>query len=181
MAFAIARAFAAVALIGSAGIAVAQEAPPPVVVVEPPPPSSTTPGGKLVTSFSSFAGSEENSASLVNGLRSGSPITLTGPSAVPGPGGTPLIETTTFTAPTKPMGYGNVRIATSLAEAQLASQGITNPTPTELQGALMGTTTGTGPTATTTQGILQMRASGMGWGKIANTMGFKLGPVMSGK
>ena len=79
------------------------------------------------------------------------------------------------------MGYGNVRIALSLAEAQLASQGISNPTATELQGALMGSTT-IGPAGTTTtEGVLQMRASGMGWGQIANTMGYKLGPIMSGK
>jgi len=70
------------------------------------------------------------------------------------------------------------QVCIALARAQLASQGITNPTTAQLQGALVGTTNTDG---TMTQGILQMRASGMGWGKIANTMGFKLGAVMSGK
>ncbi len=171
----IARAIAGLVLLGAAGVATAQTAPPPATAPTTQPATAETPTGKLVSTFSGFAGSEENAASLVNGLRTGSAITLTGGA---GTGGG---ETTTFTSPTRPMGYGNIRIAMSLAEAQLASQGVTNPTPTQLQGALMGTTTGTGADATTTQGILQMRASGMGWGQIANSMGFKLGPVMSGK
>lgn len=145
-------------------------------IADPVPATAAVPGDKLITSFSGFAGSPENSASLVNGLRTGTPITLTDPAVVGGP---PPVSTT-FTSPAKPMGYGNIRIALSLAEAQLASQGITNPTATELQGALIGTTT-TGPGGTTTtDGVLQMRASGMGWGKIADTMGYKLGPVISG-
>lgn len=32
----------------------------------------------------------------------------------------------------------------------------------------------------TLAGVLQMRAQGMGWGQIANSLGFKLGPVVSG-
>jgi hypothetical protein len=62
------------------------------------------------------------------------------------------------------MGYGNVNIALSLAEASLKQQGITNPTPEQLQGALMG--------------VLRQRANGKGWGQIANSMGFKLGEVV---
>ncbi|MGV0951521.1 MAG: hypothetical protein ACOYB3_12685 [Azonexus sp.] len=144
---------------------------------DPVPATASVPGDKLISSFSGFAGSTENSASLVNGLRTGASITLTDSVVAGGPPPT----STTFTSPAKPMGYGNIRIALSLAEAQLASQGITNPTATELQGALMGTTT-TGPGGTTTtDGVLQMRASGMGWGKIANTSGYKLGPVISGR
>jgi hypothetical protein len=147
-----------------------------VAIADPVPATAAVPSGKLVSSFSDFAGSPENSASLVNGLRSGTPITLTDPAVAGGP---PPVSTT-FTSPTKPMGYGNVRIALSLAQAQLASQGISNPTATELQGALMGSTVvGPGGT-TTTDGILQMRASGMGWGQIANANGVKLGPVISG-
>ncbi len=146
-------------------------------VADPVPAAATTPSGKLTASFSDFAGSPENSASLVNGLRTGAPITLTDPAVAGGP----PPNSTTFTSPAKPMGYGNVRIALSLAQAQLASEGITNPTAAELQGALIGRTY-VGPEGmTTTDGVLQMRASGMGWGKIANTMGYKLGPVVSGK
>jgi hypothetical protein len=62
------------------------------------------------------------------------------------------------------MGFGNVNIALSLAEASLKQQGITNPTSEQLQGALMS--------------VLQQRADGKGWGQIANSMGFKLGEVV---
>lgn len=142
------------------------------------PAAATTPESKLTAQFTELAGSKENAAALVSGLRTGSAITLTSPPPS-GTSGTPVGTATTFTAPTKPMGYGNVRIALSLAKSQLASQGISNPTPEQLQGALVGTQGGSGTTAQS--GILQMRADGMGWGKIANTMGVKLGAVMSGK
>lgn len=131
---------------------------------------ATVPATRLADNFSGWAGSQENAAALVGGLRTGSAITLSTP-AVDGT----TTTTTTFSPTTKPMGYGNVRIALSLARTQLASQGITNPTPEQLQGALAGTP------GSATQGVLQMRASGMGWGQIANSMGVKLGAVMSGK
>ena len=148
----------------------------------PPPSTSTTsstvsmPQSKLVSSFTPLAGSTENATSLVNGLRSGSTIVLTAPSDTPGA----PPDTVTFSPTPRPMGYGNVRIALSLAKYQLASQGITQPTPEQLQTALMGTPTISGTSSSQT-GILQMRASGMGWGQIANSMGVKLGAVMSGK
>ena len=138
---------------------------------------ASTPTDKLIARFSTFAGSEDNAASLVNGLRTGSEITLAGSNSSGS-----ASESVTFTSPTKPTGYGNIRIALSLAEAQLASEGITQPTPQQLQTALMGDMSGaTAQTTSQTQGILQMRASGMGWGRIANAMGFKLGTVMSGR
>lgn len=165
-----ARTFAALALLCAVGAAEAQTLTAPVAPSgsTAAPTAASVPTGKLVSTFSSLAGSRENSASLINGLRSGSVITLNSPT-----GGTSAGESLSFSAPTRPMGYGNVRIAMSLAEAQLASQGISNPTPTQLQGALMGTTS--------TPGILQMRASGMGWGQIAKSSGFRLGAVISGK
>jgi hypothetical protein len=147
------------------------------------PATASNPDSKLVASFTDLAGSQENATSLVNGLRTGSAITLVEP--VPQTGPTPPGSTTatptsiTFSPGTKPMGYGNIRIALSLARTQLVSQGITNPTAEQLQGALMGTQAGA--TGTATQGVLQMRASGMGWGQIANSMGVNLGAVMSGK
>lgn len=165
-----ARTFSALVLFCAIGSAGAQTLTAPVVPSgsTAAPTAASVPTGKLVSTFSSFAGSAENSASLINGLRSGSVITLSSPS-----GGTSAGESLSFSAPTRPMGYGNVRIAMSLAEAQLAGQGISNPTPTQLQGALTGTAT--------TQGILQMRAAGMGWGQIAKLSGFRLGAVISGK
>jgi hypothetical protein len=110
--------------------------------------------------FSTFAGSSANSTSLVTGLRKGGAIKLTGAG-----------ETTTFTSPTKPMGYGNVTRALDLAQRELAAGGITDPTPKELQAALMGGTV-SGPNGEFTyQGVLQMRADGMGWGQIAHEIG----------
>ncbi|HET9403888.1 MAG TPA: hypothetical protein VFO57_04860 [Burkholderiales bacterium] len=157
-------------------LAQAQDSPPPAVVTG----SSSQVETRLVGSFSGFAGSDDNAQSLVTGLRQGSEITLT----AAGTGGQ-AGETATFTPPTRPMGYGNVRISLALAQESLAQNGITQPTPEQLKAALAGGTiaTGTGEAGATTQlpGILQMRADGMGWGQIANSMGVKLGHVISGR
>jgi hypothetical protein len=87
------------------------------------------------------------------------------------------------------MGFGNVFISLALAKQQLGQLGITQPTPEQLQAALTGgtvttnagtTVAGTTPTSTNLQGILTMRSQNMGWGQIAQKLGFKLGPVVSG-
>ena len=104
----------------------------------------------LVDRYTTLAGSKRNAASLVNGLLEGSEVKLTR-------GRT----TRTFTPPTGKMGYGNADIALALAEASLKERGITRPTPEQLEGTLME--------------ILKLRASGKGWGQIAQTHGYKLG------
>lgn len=146
--------------------------------------------GKIAGDFSSFLGSD--STAVVTGLRNGTPITLTRTTTVPSttPGGAPITTTTTtvITPPTGHMGHGNVYISLALAKQQLSSFGISQPTPQQLQAALTGgaitLTTGSGTTATTTtnnlQGILTLRSQNMGWGQIAQKLGYKLGPVMSG-
>ena len=78
------------------------------------------------------------------------------------------------------MGYGNVSISLALARAQLAQQGITEPTPAQLQTALLGGSITANGTTVTYRGILQMRADGMGWGEIAHSFGARLGPIVSG-
>lgn len=149
--------------------------------------TASTQGGakvidKISAEFSSFLGSDAKA--VVTGLRSGTPITLT--STAPGstPGAPPVITTTTINPPTGKMGFGNVFISLALAKQQLNQLGITQPTPQQLQAALLGgsITTGSGTTATTTnlQGILTLRSQNMGWGQIAQKLGFKLGPVVSG-
>jgi len=100
-------------------------------------------------------GSEASAKTLVNGLRDGTDF---------------KIGSTSFDPPTGKLGYGNVNIALSLAEKSLADQGIANPTPAQLQSALIG--------ASAKPGILAQRADGQGWGQIAQSMGFKLGEVM---
>jgi hypothetical protein len=123
--------------------------------------------GQLVERYTGLAGSKENATSLVTGLRDGKEVRLTNAQG-----------SETFTPSTGKMGYGNVDHALALAEASLRQQGITNPTPAQLEAALMGgkITLASGKTVEL-QGVLQMRASGMGWGQIANSMGFKLGDV----
>ena len=144
---------------------------------------------KISSDFSSFLGSDANS--VVTGLRNGTPISLISTTTTPSPtpGGLPVTSTTTtvITPPTGHMGFGNVYISLALAKQQLSTLGITQPTPQQLQAALTGgtitQTTGTGATPTTTttnmQGILTMRSQNMGWGQIAQKLGFKLGPVMA--
>ena len=133
---------------------------------------------KISSDFSTFAGSTANSTSLATGLRTGGPITLTSTDAKG------VITETTFSPPTGRMGNGNVSISLALAKQNLANLGITQPTPEQIQAAL---TNGPGGTITlpngSTQpltGVLTYRAQGMGWGKISQTFGYKLGPVISG-
>lgn len=130
---------------------------------------------RISSDFSTFAGSTDNSSSLVTGLRSGSPITLSSTDAKG------VTTTTTFTPPTGKMGYGNVFTSLALAKNQLAGLGITQPTAQDIQAALNGgnVTLPNGDTKTLT-GVLALRAQGMGWGRIAQAQGTKLGPVISG-
>ena len=118
---------------------------------------------QLTAKYTSLAGSQENASSLVAGLRDGKEVTLTKEGT-----------TETFTPPTGKMGFGNVDNALALAEASLKQQGITNPTPAQLEAALMGgeITNAKGETVQM-KSILQMRADGQGWGQIAHSLGFK--------
>jgi hypothetical protein len=145
--------------------------------------------GKMSGDFNSFLGSDSNA--VVTGLRNGTPITLTRTTTTPSatPGGLPVTttNTTVITPPTGQMGHGNVYISLALAKQQLNTMGINEPTPQQLQAALTGgsitQTYGAGAAATTRttqlRGILTMRSEKMGWGKIAQELGTKLGPVMS--
>ena len=124
---------------------------------------------RLVDKFTRFAGSRANAESLVNGLRNDQEVKLT--STTQG--------SATFTPKTDKMGFGSVNIALTLAKATLAEQGITKPTPDQIKAALNGgTVTNSSGRQVTLPGILAQRASGMGWGKIAQANGFKLGELM---
>lgn len=106
----------------------------------------------LIAKYTTLAGSKQNANSLVSGLRDGKQVTLKK--------GT---TTETFTPPTGKMGYGNVDHTLALASASLEKKGITNPTPAQLEAAVME--------------ITRMRADGKGWGQIADAKGFKMGEV----
>jgi antitoxin (DNA-binding transcriptional repressor) of toxin-antitoxin stability system len=165
----------AAALAGPAPVARADDAAALTGEIQTMDASATTKGtgavtGKIAADFQTFAGSKENSTALVTGLRNGSEITLTQP-------GKP---SATFTPATRPMGYGNVSTSLSLARYQLAQQGITNPTPEQLKTALNGGTITYNGKTVAYDGITQMRADGLGWGQIAQQVGTKLGPVVSG-
>jgi len=110
--------------------------------------------------YQSFAGSNANFESLAVGMRRGSSITLTEGA-----------ESVTFAPPTRPMGYGNITRAIDLASRQLSTAGIAEPTPEQVQAALMGGTVSTPKGDVTLQGVLQLRSQGMGWGQIAHAVG----------
>ena len=133
--------------------------------------------GKISGDFNSFLGSDANA--VVTGLRNGTPITLTRTTTTP----VTTTNTAVITPPTGQMGHGNVYISLALAKYQLNQMGITEPTPQQLQASLTGgtitQTTASGTTTTNMQGILTMRSQHMGWGKIAQQLGTKLGPVVS--
>jgi len=132
---------------------------------------------RLSGQFATFAGSDANAQALVDGLRNGSTVVLA--TATTNPDGTTSTSQTTLQPATGKLGYGNVKIALSLAEASLAKAGITDPTAEELAAALNGgTLTLADGTSVELQGVLAARAAGEGWGQIANAMGFKLGDVM---
>ena len=84
----------------------------------------------------------------------------------------------TFTPPTGPMGFGNINIALSLAKAELAAQGITQPTPSQIQTALLGGKLTTASDTSDFPGVLTLRSEGNGWGEIAHATGTRLGEVV---
>lgn len=128
---------------------------------------------RLSVEFRIFAGSDSNAQGLVIGMRDGTGITLT--HCIIG-----STSSASFTSPTGRMGYSNVSLALSLTRQQLVEQGISQPTPQQLQAALVGGTI-TSPLSGNSiklHGILQLKAQGMGWGKIASLLGIKLGSVI---
>ncbi|HET6892968.1 MAG TPA: hypothetical protein VFH31_17820 [Pyrinomonadaceae bacterium] len=126
--------------------------------------------GKTADTYSAFAGSRSNAENLATGLRQGSEITLTQTTE---DGAT---TSSAFTPPTKPMGHGNVDKALALSSQQLANAGVAQPTAEQIKTSMMGgTITNDAGQQVELQGVLQMRADGMGWGKIAHELGVKPG------
>ena len=134
--------------------------------------SATVPADRLADRYKTLAGSESNADAMVKGLRDGTDFKLTTKDSK----GT--TTTTTINPPTTKMGYGNVHIALAMAEQSLKDQGITNPTAEQLKAALNGGTIKTASGEVKLAGVLQMRADGMGWGQIAQELGFKVGDVV---
>lgn len=146
---------------------------------------ASVPQDRLVARYAGLAGSEDAAADLITDLRSGGDFTISEEvtTTVTNPDGTTTTTTSiverTVANPNGPMGWGEVNISLSLAQA-LVEAG-TYP---DLSSALTGIeTTVTNPDGTTTVtvegGVLAMRADGMGWGQIANELGFNLGSLVS--
>jgi hypothetical protein len=144
------------------------------VKVEDRPSAGASTSG-LVSSYSGFAGSSSNAAALIHGMESGSSVTLKPNDAQSG-----TSQPVTFTPATTKLGTGEVNIALSLAKAELSKLGITQPTPAQLAAALNGgTVTSSTGAQVQMKGVLTERKAGMGWGQIAQAMGFKLGALVS--
>lgn len=135
--------------------------------------ATSTEAAQLASRYADFAGSASNAAALVAGLRSGSSFVLSSTDAAG------ALTQTTITPVGKAMGYGEVNIALSLAKAELTKQGITNPTPQQIQTALDGGTLTTATGSVALGGVLAMRQQGQGWGQIAQGLGYKLGDLVS--
>jgi len=145
-------------------------------------PATNTAANKLASTYTRFAGSDANADALVEGLRNGTSITLDTTTTITNGDGSTSTTTTpaTFQPATGKLGYGNVNIVLALAQNQLATMGITDPTADEIEAALNGgTVTLANGSTQTLQGVLALRAQGEGWGQIAHTLGFKLGDVVS--
>jgi hypothetical protein len=140
-------------------------------------PGQASVASRVAAPFSYFAGSPENAAALANALRTGTTATLSYTTISPG-SDSQTTTTTGVTVPTRPMGWGNVSHALALAQFSLHQAGIDQPTGAELQAALDGgaVTSANGQTSTL-PGVLQQRASGRGWGQIAQSYGTTMGAV----
>ena len=123
--------------------------------------------------FTTLAGSPENSTRLVSALRTGSNVDFTWQDKE---GKT---VTTTIDPATGKLGLGNVFISLALAQESLKQAGIAKPTPDQLNAALNGGTVVVDGKAIELTGVLAQRAAGAGWGRIAQSLGVKLGSVIS--
>lgn len=146
---------------------------------------ATVPADRLAERYAGLAGSEEAAAALVDQLRTGEDFTVVEEvtTTVTNDDGTTTTTTElverTITNTNGPMGYGEVNITLSLAQALMDAG-----TYADLQSALTGVeTTVTNADGTTSVlvegGVLAMRADGMGWGQVAQELGFNLGELVS--
>lgn len=142
---------------------------------------ATVPKQRLVDRYAELAGSPEASADLVGALRGGEDFvvieetttTVTNPDGTTSTVVTPVERT--VANPTAKMGWGEVNITLSLAQAMVDSGAAP-----DLASALAGmTVTNPDGTTTVTPGVLQLRADGGGWGNIAKQLGFNLGALVS--
>lgn len=169
------------ALLSPAAPAFAQDAGGDTEIVA----EATVPRDRLVDRYTEVAGSEDLAAGLIDGLRKGGEFTVQEAvtTTTTNADGTTTTTTTmvdrTVANPAGPMGWGEVNISLSLAQA-LLDAGTYASLSTALAGVPTTVTNADGTTTTTVEGgVLAMRADGMGWGAIAKELGFNLGSLIS--
>src|SRR5581483_11567989 len=123
----------------------------------------------VIDQFAAFAGSRQNAEALVEGLRAGTEVALQEREGT----------TVRFTSPAGPMGYGNVSVALSLAQTELAIQGIAEPSARDIVSALVGGESQVGGKTVPLRGVLVLRAEGLPWSYVADELGFTLGDAAS--
>jgi hypothetical protein len=123
----------------------------------------------IVEEFAEFAGSADNAIALVEGLRSGGEIILTGRDE----------SVVRFAPATGPLGYGNVSLALSLAQTNLTLHGLFDPDAQEIAAAMAGGDVVVAGESVTLPGVLNLRARGMLWSEVAQALGFPLGEAVS--
>ncbi len=125
--------------------------------------AEVTASSKLADEFATLAGSQDNAEKLVVGLRNAKPVTMKEVS--------PVSLEVRFSPPTRPLSFADIHKALSLAQAQLKSKNIENPTPAQLKASLAG---GELPNAqgdmTRVIGILPLHKRGMSWDQIARVL-----------
>lgn len=164
--------------------AAAQDTPADTETVE----DASVPKERLVERYAELAGDEASAEALVTNLREGGEFTVTTTETrtVVDENGNPVLDadgneqtetvtvTETIENPNGPMGWGEVNITLAMAEKLLDSGEFA-----DLQEALTGSSvTDANGNTVTVDGILQLRADGMGWGRIAQEYDFKLGSIM---
>lgn len=169
------------ALLSAAAPAFAQDAGGDAEIVA----EATVPRDRLVDRYAEAAGSDAVAADLIDGLRKGGEFTVQEAvtTTTTNADGTTTTTTTmvdrAVANPAGPMGWGEVNISLSLAQALVDAGTYTNLS-TALAGAPTTVTNADGTTTTTVEGgVLAMRADGMGWGAIAKELGFNLGSLIS--
>jgi len=111
------------------------------------PQSSSSDNSRLASQYSEWAGGKSNAESLIAGLRSGSPVTLSTY------GSNRSVSIAGFT-PAGPMSQGAVSSALANAQRSLSRLGITHPTAEQIQAALIG-----GEVATSNGKLVAVRGS----------------------
>jgi len=122
----------------------------------------------VISDFTEFAGSVENATALVEGLRIGGEVVMLERDET-------IVR---FGSPVGPLGYGNISVALSLAQTNLAIYGLFEPGAQQIACALAGGEVLIEGEVLNLPGILNMRAQGMQWSHIAEELGFTLADAM---